>query len=264
MIDLHCHLLHGLDDGPTSLEESISLAQSAVDDGATTIYATPHYRAGRYDTEAADIRERTGLLNAELRKRQIPLRVLPGQEIRVYDGLLDDLEEGKLLPLGESTYLLLEFSASNVPARFDDTLHELRIAGWTPIIAHPERNAELAADPDKLKSLVDNGALCQVTSHSLTGRFGSKVKSAAIEMCRRNLIHFIASDSHNGTTRPFELRSAYEVAETKLGQDTIAYYERNARAVIHNLEVQPKPTLYRKRQLRLFAGWSPFKTQDGG
>ncbi|MCQ6560441.1 tyrosine-protein phosphatase [Paenibacillus mendelii] len=260
MIDLHCHLLHGLDDGPTSLDESLALARSAVNDGATTIYATPHYRAGRYDTEAKDIRERTDVLNAELIERHIPLRVLPGQEIRVYDGLLDDLEAGKLLPLGESSYLLLEFSASSVPVRFEDTLHELRIAGWTPIIAHPERNAELAAAPDRLMAMVDNGALCQVTSHSLTGRFGPKVKSAAIEMCRRNLIHFIASDSHNGTSRPFELRLAYETAENKLGLDTIAYYERNARAVVHNLKISPRPTIHRKRQLRLFAGWSPFKT----
>ncbi|MFD0713730.1 tyrosine-protein phosphatase [Paenibacillus sp. GCM10027626] len=267
MIDLHCHLLHGIDDGPETMDQSLALARAACNTGITTIFATPHYRAGRFDTTPEQIRAKTAELNAELKNNQIPLQVLAGQEIRVYEGLLEDLEAGKVLPLGNSQYVLLEFSSSLLPYRFEDTLHELLIAGWRPIIAHPERNAEIAEAPEKLAELVRQGAYCQVTSHSLTGRFGRKVKSLAIEMGRRNIVHFIASDAHNETTRPYELVAAYKTAAAKIGAELADSYLSNAQAVLHNIPLEPlKPRVMSNyvRQLRLFAGWSPFKTQDGG
>ncbi|CAH1206820.1 Tyrosine-protein phosphatase YwqE [Paenibacillus plantiphilus] len=260
MIDIHCHLLHGLDDGSMNLEDAVAMARSAVHDGVSTILATPHYNRGRYDTDSSVIRERAKELSTELEHLGIPLRVMIGQEIRVHSQLLEDLEAGHLLPLGESSYVLLEFPSSRVPQRFEEMVHELRITGLRPIIAHPERNAEIAADPGRLAALVECGALCQITSHSLTGRFGRSVKSVALDLCRRNLVHFIASDAHNATTRPYELSSAYRAAAEKLGADIVEYYKRNARAVVHNIPVIHKPTLQRRRPKSLFRGWSLFRS----
>ncbi|MBW7474274.1 tyrosine protein phosphatase [Paenibacillus oenotherae] len=260
MIDIHCHLLHGLDDGSISLKDAVGMARNAVRDGVSTIFATPHYNRGRYDTESAVIRQHAAELQGELELQGIPLRVLTGQEIRVHGQLLEELDAGSLLPLGTSSYVLLEFPSSRMPSRFEETVHELGIAGWRPIIAHPERNAEIAADPNKLASLVECGALCQITSHSLTGRFGKRVKSAALELCRRNLVHFIASDAHNETTRPYELSLAYRVAAERFGTDIVDYYKRNARAVVHNIPVIRKPPLQRRRAMSLFSGWSLFRS----
>ncbi|BBH19559.1 tyrosine-protein phosphatase YwqE [Paenibacillus baekrokdamisoli] len=259
MIDIHCHLLPGLDDGPVDMQHAILLARSAVRDGVTTVIATPHYRRGVFDTNARLIRQSAAQLNAELKIRHIPLRVMTGQEIRVHDQLLEELEAGRLLPLGQSSNVLLELPSSRIPERFEDLLHELRIAGWTPVIAHPERNTVIASDPDKLAIWVNEGALCQLTSHSLTGRFGNKVKAAAWELCRRNLIHFIASDAHNETSRPCELKMAYELVSCKLGSTQADYYMRNARSISHNMPIVRKPTQPRRRALRFFAGWSLFK-----
>ncbi|GGD65719.1 tyrosine-protein phosphatase [Paenibacillus nasutitermitis] len=260
MIDIHCHLLHGLDDGPADLEEAVLLAGYAAEDGATVVCATPHYRIGRYDTKAKDILLAVDDLNSELKERGIPLRVLGGQEIRAHEEILDGLKTGNLLPLGYSSYVLVEMPSGRLPYRFDEMIHELRIAGWTPIIAHPERNAEIAADPDKLVTLVGNGALCQITSHSLTGRFGKPVKALAWELCRRNLVHLIASDAHNASTRPYELRAAYKALSARLGTELTDYYERNARSVIHDMPVKRRPMQGRRKTMRLFAGWSIFKT----
>ncbi|QHW34308.1 tyrosine protein phosphatase [Paenibacillus rhizovicinus] len=259
MIDMHCHLLPGLDDGPDHLEEAVNLARCAASEGVTAIIATPHYRRGVYETDAGQVRQAAEHLSDELRRRRIPLLVQAGQEIRVYDEMVADLEAGRLLPLGNSSYVLLELPSARIPLRIEDTLHELRIAGWTPIIAHPERNAQIAADPDQLVRLAGFGAAAQLTSHSLTGRFGKAIKAAALELCRRNLVHTIASDAHNGTTRPYELRAAHDIVTAKLGRDFAASYERNARAVWQDTPLEHgKLTERRSAVTRLLAKWSPF------
>lgn len=232
MIDMHCHILPGVDDGPDHLEAAVQLALNAASEGVTDVIATPHYRRGLYETSAARIKLETQVLNAELRSRGISLVVHSGQEIRVCDNLLEDLEAGKLLPLGNTSYVLLELPFSRIPERFEDTLHEMRVAGWTPVIAHPERNAIIAANPDELARFAEYGAAAQVTSHSLTGRFGNATKAAAIELCRRHLIHMIASDAHNDTSRPYELRTAFDVVAGKLGVELAACFVRNANAVL--------------------------------
>ncbi|QHT61923.1 tyrosine protein phosphatase [Paenibacillus lycopersici] len=260
MIDMHCHLLPGLDDGPDHLEEAVELARRAAYDGVTAIIATPHYRPGAYETDAGRIRREAENMNAELRKRRIPLIVQPGQEIRVYDNLVADLEAGRLLPLGKSAYVLLELPSSRIPLRIEDMLHELRIAGWTPIIAHPERNAQIAADPSQFERLADYGAMAQLTSHSLTGRFGKAVKSAALELCRRNLVQTIASDAHNATTRPYELLAAHDIVAAKLGRALSAAYERNARAVWHDAPMERSNLPERRSAMsRLLAKLPTFK-----
>lgn len=231
MIDIHSHILPSLDDGAADLQEAIGMAQAAVAEGIRTIIATPHHANGRYMSEASGVLQQVDAFNAILAESRIPLRVLPGQEIRVYGDLLDDFQQGKLLGLGNSSYILLEFPSSGVPEQIEELLHELRVLGLIPIIAHPERNAELARNPERLRSLIELGALSQVTSHSINGLFGKAVQQQALMMCRTNLAHFIASDAHNLSHRAFGLKQAYRRIEELLGAEYVSYFLANAEAV---------------------------------
>lgn len=234
MIDIHCHLLPGLDDGAQSMEEAIVMAEAAVRDGIETVIATPHHANRKYDNEAAQVIPAVGRLNQELGKRQIPLTVAAGQEIHVRFDLLDRAERGELLGLADSPYMLLELPDDRVPREFSEWIHELRLIGVTPVIAHPERNIEIIRNPELLAEWVRLGALSQVTSHAVTGRFGSRMQKVTLDLCRRNLVHFCASDAHNTRNRPFALREAYEVIRDRVGAEYVDYYQGNARRIVES------------------------------
>jgi protein-tyrosine phosphatase len=243
LIDLHSHILPGIDDGAKSLDDAIAMAQAAVADGITMLAATPHHNNGRYTNPAQSTRDAIIALNAELVERHIPLTVVTGQEVRVNDRFWSEFQEGQVLTLHHSKYLLVELPTTHVPKDFSETVHELLIAGIVPMIAHPERNTELANNPDKLADLVNLGALAQMTTHSLCGRFGRKLRKQSLEMCRRNLIHIVASDAHDIKHRPFSMREAYAVIENELGAEYSSYYEHNASAVIYNQDILSRTTL---------------------
>lgn len=216
MIDLHCHILPGTCDGAQTLEDSLEMAQLAVEDGITAIVATPHHRNGKYTNPPEQVRQTVQELNHELEARQIPLTIFAGQEIRVTPHFIEYLYSNDLLTLSNSPCMLIEFSSASVPKDIEDIIYELGLKGIVPIIAHPERNAELAKHPQRLYELVELGALSQVTSHSINGAFGRKVQSLAFDLIRHHLVHVVASDAHNITSRPFGLREAYERIERKI------------------------------------------------
>ncbi|KRF21700.1 tyrosine-protein phosphatase [Paenibacillus sp. Soil787] len=238
MIDIHSHILCNLDDGPRTLEQSLELARLAVQEGITMILATPHHRNGRYLNEAHAIIEAVAVFQEQLNQNQIHLKVCHGQEIRVYPQLIDDYDDGSLLTLHGSSYMLIEFSTGKLPERMDEMIYELSLMQITPIIAHPERNREIADQPDKLLRMIELGALSQLTSHSITGKFGSHTKRLAMELCKRNLVHFIASDVHDAIHRPFHLQQAYDSVRRLLGDDYVTYYQQNAEHVIRNTPIE--------------------------
>jgi len=188
MIDIHSHILPGLDDGARDLEQSLELARQAVREGIHTVIATPHHRNGRYDNPGGAVRQAAEALARELAAAGIPLKLRCGQEIRVYAELPEDLERGEALTLNGSRYLLLELPSGYVPQGMDELLHELRVMGRVPVIAHPERNRELAADPGRLAAWVRQGVLLQLTSHSVSGALGPRLARLCLDWCRRNLV----------------------------------------------------------------------------
>ncbi len=166
-------------------------------------------------------------LQEQLQINNIELSVRTGQEIRVYADLLEDYEAGKLLTLANSHYVLLEFPSNRVPQNIENLLYELQILNITPVMAHPERNLELANNPDRLWELVQSGARSQVTAHSINGLFfGKKVQRAALDICERNLAHVIASDVHNTGPRDYGLQQAFDLIGTRLGPDYADYYKK--------------------------------------
>lgn len=241
MIDIHNHILPGIDDGPRDWDEALELARNAVANGITTVIATPHHAHEQFHNPAEGVLTLTEQLNERLNQAAIPLQVLTGQEIRIHLELLDRWDQGAaggLLTLSDTKYMLIELPSGRVPEGTEELIYELTLKGITPIIAHPERNRELAADIDQLQRLVDCGALAQVTAHSLVGIFGRGVEKTAWTMCRQGLIHFVASDAHHATRRYFCLREAYEAVREKLGDQAVNYYKRNAQLLLNNGTIQ--------------------------
>jgi len=241
MYDIHTHILYGIDDGATDLEQMLQMARDAAEDNITHLIATPHHADEHYWNPGATVRERVDAANAALQHAQIPVTIYPGQEVRLYDGLLRDLQDSYVITLNDSRYLLLELPASHVPRQAVEMVHELRLLGITAIIAHPERNAGIVSDTGALVELLDAGALAQVTSHSLTGKFGRKTRQLAIELCKRYMVHLIASDAHNTRSRNCKLKAASDIVSSVLGRDYHDYYITNARAVLDDQPIDVMP-----------------------
>ncbi|NOU64539.1 tyrosine protein phosphatase [Paenibacillus sp. LMG 31461] len=244
MIDIHSHILPDLDDGASDLEQAVHMARAAVEQGIHTVIATPHHENGRFTNDATLVVEQVKLFQEELNNRNISLHIHPGQEIRVYRGLIDDVEAGRTTTLDGSRYLLMEFPSDRIPAGIDEVMHELLLLDIVPIIAHPERNREIAQDPTKLLELVQLGALSQVTAHSLLGHFGKSIESLSFDLCRNNLAHFISSDAHNLTNRGFALSEGYDALRSELGQAIVSSFQNNANRIIHNLSIETQSPVW--------------------
>lgn len=242
MIDIHNHILPYMDDGAKDWDMAIAMAKQAYTDGIRYIVATPHHRNGRYMNESSKVEEVVEMLNSRLKEMDLDITVLPGQEIRFHDDLLRHFEEGEIRTLHNSRYALLELPSSHVPATVEDIIYELSLMNIQTIIAHPERNADIARNPELLERLIELGALAQVTAQSVTGEKGGKLQKLSLDLCKRNLIHFIATDAHDTVRRPFQLSQCYQVIEKKLGLEMVNYFKNNAKRLVDNLEIPTNNT----------------------
>ncbi|MCM3786683.1 protein tyrosine phosphatase [Neobacillus mesonae] len=249
MIEIHCHILPGLDDGPTSMVRALSLAQSAVAAGITKVIATPHHLNVSHDNPSHHVEEAVQLFNLALREHNIPLQVRSGQEIRIHPRLIDLLNNEELLTLASSKYMLLEMPSKEVPSFFPSLIHELKVRNIIPIIAHPERNAVFLREPELLRQYMSQGALCQITAQSFLGLFGRKVQKWCFHFCKQNGFHFISSDAHDTQRRNFALKAAYELLENRFGEEMVEQLTINARRVWDNRMVEI--AVPHKRRFRL-------------
>ncbi|WP_438434515.1 tyrosine-protein phosphatase [Gorillibacterium sp. sgz500922] len=252
MIDIHTHILPALDDGAADLAEALGMARMAAAEGIDIVIATPHHRNSRYTNEADSVQEAVSKLQEQIDAHDIPLKLRTGQEIHGYSELLKDWDEGRLLTLADSPYLLLEFPAGEVPRHAKEWIYELGVTGITAVIAHPERNKELAGNMHKLAELIEAGALTQVTSHSLTGAFGRSIQKISMQMGRNRMIHFVASDAHNLQTRPFALREAYRLLAKEAGQEAADLCQRNASLLLTRQPISPPEIRVAKKRFFFF------------
>jgi protein-tyrosine phosphatase len=207
MIDLHSHILRGIDDGARTLEDSLDIARAAVSEGIETIAATPHVRDD-WPTEAALMEERLVELTAALEAEEIPLEVVPGGEISIGHLTLLDPGELRRFALGGSRYLLVETPYYGWPHVLPHLLVSLRHQGFVAVLAHPERNADVAANPRVLDPLVESGVLIQVTAASLDGRIGRRAYECARLLIREGSAHLLASDAHHASVREVGMTEA--------------------------------------------------------
>ncbi|GLX70128.1 tyrosine-protein phosphatase [Paenibacillus glycanilyticus] len=261
MIDIHTHILPGIDDGAADWDYSIKLARAAAAEGITGIIATPHHYDGKYSNEKETVIELTAELNNRLLGLDIPITIQSGQEIRVHSEFLTNWQGGRLLPMGNSSYVLIEMPSSQIPKSMEQIVYELRLIGIRTVIAHPERNAEVVQHPDRLAELIDLGACAQVTTHSLLGGFGRGIEKSAWNLCRRGLIHVVSSDAHHLEWRGFRMKEAYERVEAEMGPVWRRYFEGNAQAIWDGRALTDQPSLTQSASKA--GGWGKLKSLFG-
>ena len=253
MIDIHSHILPNVDDGAQTEQESIAMAKAAAKEGITKIVATPHHKNRTYDNYKSEIKYQVSVLNDLLSAHQLSLTVLPGQEVRIFGEILEDYENGEILTVNETKYILVEFPSDSVPQYAQKLFYDMQLQGLVPVIVHPERNRELLQHPETMYELILNGALSQVTAASLIGKFGKQIAQYSEELVDANLTHFIASDAHNTTTRPFHLKEAYEHVRKEFGVETYFQLLENSELLIDNMNVnRMEPIIPKKRRKKLF------------
>lgn len=255
MIDIHSHILPGIDDGAGNLQDSIDMARLAVQEGIHTIIATPHHHNGKYENPKQLILNKVEELNAALQRESIPLQMLPGQEPRIYGEILEDYQQGEILTLNQTgQFLFVELPSNHVPRYTEKLLFDLQMNGLTPIIVHPERNQELIEQPDLLYHLVKKGALTQVTASSIAGFFGKNIKKFSLQLIEANLTHFVASDAHNVSNRTFKMVEAFDGIEKKYGVDMVYLFTENAELLVQgkNIYKEVPERVKRKKFLGIF------------
>ncbi|KAB7671704.1 tyrosine-protein phosphatase [Bacillus sp. B1-b2] len=249
MIDIHCHILPGVDDGPATIEDSIEMAKVAVQEGIETIIATPHHKNNKYHNPRSIIIDGVNNLNLVLKQEEIPLTILPGQEVHIYGELLEDYQKQEILTLVQGNYLFIEFPSSTVPRFAERLFYDIQTEGLVPIIVHPERNKTLQENPKLLYEFVKNGVLSQVTAASLTGYFGKNIKKFSEQLVEANLTHFIASDAHNTNNRSFKMKEAYELLEASYGIDYVYLFRENAELLLASENViREIPEMIKKKK----------------
>lgn len=232
MIDLHSHILPGLDDGARDLSESLDMLRLAAADGTKVICATPHRHGPSYDVPAAAAEAAWKALVEAAAQERIAIEVRLAAEAWFRVDLPELVRDGKVTPFsaGPRRYLLLEFPPTHVPTEAADTLFRLRLEGVTPVIAHPERNPSFWARPGDAVALRDQGALLQVTAGSLTGLFRKESMECARELARRGAVDLIASDAHRRDRRLPGIAEASRVLAKWAGKRTA---ERSIEGVPH-------------------------------
>jgi protein-tyrosine phosphatase len=217
LIDIHHHLLFGLDDGSPDLETSVAMARMAADDGITRVVCTPH-ASGNYSYDPIINTQRIAALRAALAAEDIPLTIGIGCDFHLsYDNINEAIAQPKKFSINSTPYLLVELPDFGLPRSLTETFYQLQIAGMTPILTHPERNPTLQKDNTRLIDWMRNGLLVQVTAGSLLGQMGKDAERMSHRLLSDRWVHFLATDAHNLTTRPPKMRAAREAVAKRYG-----------------------------------------------
>ncbi|TYK64784.1 tyrosine-protein phosphatase [Colwellia echini] len=222
MIDIHCHILPGIDDGAKDMDEALALIKLAADDGVSRIVLTPHLHLGRFENTLPVIDTAFNILKAEVKKLGIDIALAFAAEVRLDSEILTLLAKKQLPMYGQyngQQFMLLEFPHSHIPAGSDMLVKYLKKNNITPVIAHPERNRDLLKAPHKIKSFVQLGCWFQVTASSITGHFGEECQALALNYIEQDLIQIIASDAHNLKRRPPVLSQARSKITALFGEE---------------------------------------------
>jgi protein-tyrosine phosphatase len=261
MVDLHCHILPGLDDGAQSMNDAVDLARAAQAAGIDTVVATPHVRDD-YPFPLSLIPERVAQVQSALSEAGVAVKVLPGAEVSL--SKLPDLDDETLseLCLGASRYLLVESPYTRAPALLETALFNLQLRGFRPMLAHPERSGSFITDPARLEQLAERGVLSSVTAMSVAGAFGTTVRDFAARLFASGVVHNIASDSHDAMRRAPGFDAALEQLAPRLegGAPAARWFTEDVpRAIVGGREIPGvPPTLTSKA-----SGWRRLKERVG-
>lgn len=251
MVDLHCHLLPGIDDGSKNMKISLRLAREATENGVTHALLTPHHMNGHYVNHKRDVIRKTKEFQEQLKSHNIPLTVFPGQEVRINGNLLDALDKDDILFADTGNkYMMLEFPDDDVPHYTNQMIFDLQQRGIIPIIVHPERNTKIMKNPDLIYQLLEKGCLSQITASSYVGTFGKKVENFSRQLIEAGQGYVFASDAHDLPGRKYEMKQAFDKLQRELGYDLVEQYQQNARSIINgeNVPLNNLQVLKRKKK----------------
>src|SRR5262252_1838998 len=217
MIDLHCHILPGMDDGAGDITVSIEMAKLCVADGVTVVACTPHILPGLYHNSGPQIRDAALVLQQALDRKGIPLQLVTGADVHMVPDFVAGLRAGRLLSLADSRYVLVEPPHHVAPVRLEQFFFDLVAAGYVPVLTHPERLSWIESQYAAIQRLVRGGVWMQVTAGSLTGSFGRTAQYWANRMLDEGCVHILASDAHDTKRRPPRLSAGRELARKRVG-----------------------------------------------
>ncbi len=256
MFDLHTHILPGLDDGAKTLEEAVEMVRIAAEDGTRAILVTPHSKDVQEASAHDLVHTRLAELREEVDRRGIGIDILLGMENHLTPDLPDLVERGEGYPINGNSYILVELPFTLYPDYAEEVLFKLQLQGYTPVIAHPERQDSIQRDPGIMERLVERNILGQVTATSLVGRFGPEAQKSSSTLLKRNLVHIIASDAHRpkGPRTPV-MAEAVEEAARLIGRERAeAMTTSTPQAVLEGraVRLEPLPGAAGKRDWRFW------------
>lgn len=217
MIDIHCHILPGIDDGARDVRMSIEMAQQFAADGVSHVVCTPHIMPGVWNNTGGGIRRAVEDLQEVLVREGIDVTLLAGADNHITFDFVAGLRSGHLLTLGDSRYVLVEPPHNHAPPRMSHVFLDILDAGYVPVLTHPERLAWTLQEYNLLERLAASGTLMQITAGSLAGRFGAHIQSVARRMLVDGLVHVIATDAHDPVRRPPLLSEGWMIARDLVG-----------------------------------------------
>ena len=250
MIDLHSHILYGIDDGARDLQMTLDMLKMAEEDGITTMVATPHYIVGANQYDQEDLINRYHEVVAYMKKTAIAIDLLLGHELYIDQYLPESLEKDQCYGIGDTSYLLVELPMMGIPTYTDQVLYDLINRGYRPILAHPERYAPVQEDPNILMDYIKMGCLTQINSGSIKGLNGRKVAETAKLLLKNNMGHLVASDCHSNKRRNPRLSTAYNQVLAWIGKEkTDSLFFDNPQKVLEDDDIdREEPVPIQKRR----------------
>lgn len=218
MIDLHCHMLPGIDDGAVDEADALAMARIAVDDGIQITACTPHIYPGMYENTGPGILEAVERFRQLLARHDIPLQLSHGADVHLAPDLVSGLKSGRILTLGGSRYFLFEPPHFVAPPKLEETVFDIMASGYHPVLTHPERLSWIESHYPVMQRIAHAGCWMQLTAGSITGRFGPRPKYWSERMLDEGLVHIVASDAHNVRKRSPQMAHARDLVAERLGE----------------------------------------------
>lgn len=261
MIDIHNHIIQGVDDGSKNIDMSLDMARIYLKNGIKEVIATPHYI--EKDSLSLDRNKKAlEILRQALKDNDLDLQVYLGNEVYISMDILKDIKEKRVATLNKSRYVLIEFPMNDIPIYTDSVIYDLLLNGYVPIIAHPERYLKVQENPNILFELIKKGALAQLNLPSLEGFYGKKVKETAKILLENKMIHFVGTDAHTNRKRSPEVREALNLLKDMVSASHYkALTEGNAKNIIEDIEFKAHDSVEYKEEKLLasitrFFKWS--------
>lgn len=251
IVDIHCHILPGIDDGAKNLEMAIQMAKIARDSGTTDIVVTPHHNNGVFRNERDDVFHHMHALQQALNEQKIDIKLHPGSELHLMPEIVQELAyESALTYADKGRAVLVELPKQYIPIGAQEILTDLLAQGLTPIIAHPERNGDILRDPKIYEKWVELGCCGQITAMSINGDFGSSIESVCDRWFKKGYIHFLASDAHRPQGRSPDLSVYFDYVEEEYGADLAnLLFVENPRRLLDGMPIERQHAIKKRFSL---------------